>query len=110
MWKALVRQMMIYYQMVLLEPIFLPPGNIGKGAKRQGLEIYRGCYAGSWIVEKSKSINPGLLQLSGGLAVVKSIEHESLKIKWPNDILINNRKLSEFLLKVELTAKLLALY
>ena len=39
------------------------------------------------------------MQLSGGLAVLKSIEHESLKIKWPNDVLINNRKLSGVLVE-----------
>ena len=100
MWKALVRQMMIYYpQMVLLEPIFLLLATWGRGRRDRVWKSIDGCYAGSWIIEKSKSINPGLLQLSGGLAVVKSIEHESLKIKWPNDVLINNRKLSGVLVE-----------
>lgn len=71
----------------------------GRGRRDRVWESIEGCYAGSWIIEKSKSINPGLLQLSGGLAVLKSIQHESLRIKWPNDILINNRKLSGILVE-----------
>ncbi len=71
----------------------------GRGRRDRIWKSIDGCYAGSWIVEKSKSINPGLLQLAGGLAVLKSIDHCSLKIKWPNDILIDNRKLSGILVE-----------
>ena len=71
----------------------------GRGRRDRTWKSIDGCYAGSWIVDKSKSINPGLLQLAGGLAVVKSIGHNSLKIKWPNDILIDNRKISGILVE-----------
>ena len=37
--------------------------------------------------------------MSGGLAVIKSIRNDRLKLKWPNDILIDDRKLSGVLVE-----------
>ena len=71
----------------------------GKGRRNRTWTSIEGCYAGSWIVAESDNINPGLLQLSGGLAVLNSIDDKRLKIKWPNDILIEDRKLCGILVE-----------
>ena len=71
----------------------------GKGRRDRIWHSIEGCYAGSWIVAQGTEINPGLLQLSGGLAVLKSIADERLKLKWPNDIFLKNRKLSGILVE-----------
>lgn len=65
----------------------------GKGRRDRKWNSIESCYAGSWIVAENTEVNPGLLQLSGGLAVIKSIRNDRLKLKWPNDILIDERKL-----------------
>ena len=64
----------------------------GRGRRKRPWHSIEDCYAGSWIVGEGKDINPGHLQLSGGLAVLNSIQNEGLVLKWPNDILIKNRK------------------
>ena len=51
------------------------------------------------IVAEDTTINPGLLQLAGGLAVINSIDSEGLTLKWPNDILIGDRKLCGILVE-----------
>tara|TARA_B100000700_G_scaffold305107_2_gene378562 strand:- start:11711 stop:13063 length:1353 start_codon:yes stop_codon:yes gene_type:complete len=71
----------------------------GKGRRNRTWTSIEGCYAGSWIIAESDDINPGLLQLSGGLAVLNSIDDKRLKIKWPNDILIEDRKLCGILVE-----------
>ena len=73
--------------------ISTPLQTSGKGRRDRKWNSIEGCYAGSWIVAEDTDVNPGLLQLSGGLAVIKSIQSERLKLKWPNDILIDGRKL-----------------
>ncbi|MGB0801480.1 MAG: biotin--[acetyl-CoA-carboxylase] ligase [Candidatus Poseidoniaceae archaeon] len=65
----------------------------GRGRRDRKWNSIEECYAGSWIVAEDTEVNPGLLQLSGGLAVIKSIQSDRLKLKWPNDILIDERKL-----------------
>lgn len=73
--------------------ISTPLQTSGKGRRDRKWNSIERCYAGSWIVAEDKEVNPGLLQLSGGLAVIKSIQSDRLKLKWPNDILIDERKL-----------------
>ena len=73
--------------------ISTPLQTSGKGRRDRKWDSIEGCYAGSWIVAEDTEVNPGLLQLSGGLAVIKSIQDDRLKLKWPNDILIDKRKL-----------------
>ena len=65
----------------------------GRGRRDRKWNSIEKCYAGSWIVAEDTEVNPGLLQLSGGFAVIKSIQSDRLKLKWPNDILIDERKL-----------------
>jgi biotin-[acetyl-CoA-carboxylase] ligase BirA-like protein len=64
----------------------------GRGRRNRHWANIEGCFAGSWIVEEGMDINPGHLQLSGGLAVLNSIEDSRLKLKWPNDIYLNGKK------------------
>ena len=73
--------------------ISTPMQTSGRGRRDRKWDSIEGCYAGSWIVAEDTDVNPGLLQLSGGLAVIKSIQSDLLKLKWPNDILIDERKL-----------------
>jgi len=65
----------------------------GRGRRNRKWHSIEESYAGSWIVAEGTNINPGLIQLSGGLAVQKSINDLRLKLKWPNDILYEGRKL-----------------
>jgi len=64
----------------------------GRGRHKRKWTSIEGCYAGSWIVAEGRDINPGHLQLSGGLAVLNSLRNERLVLKWPNDIMIDGRK------------------
>lgn len=73
--------------------ISTPLQTAGRGRRDRKWNSIEGCYAGSWIVAEDTEVNPGLLQLSGGLAVINSIQSDRLKLKWPNDILIDERKL-----------------
>jgi len=65
----------------------------GRGRKKRLWRSIEGGYAGSWIVAEGVDINPGHLQLSGGLAVLNSLRLKQLTLKWPNDILIDGKKL-----------------
>ena len=65
----------------------------GRGRRQRQWTSIEGGYAGSWIVAEGVDIKPGLLQLSGGLAVLNSLGLEKLTLKWPNDILIDGKKL-----------------
>ena len=65
----------------------------GRGRRDRKWESIDESYAGSWIVAEGEKINPGHLQLSGALAVLKVFQNEQLLLKWPNDILIGKRKL-----------------
>lgn len=64
----------------------------GRGRKKRKWSSIEGAYAGSWIVGEGTGINPGHLQLSGGLAVLNSLNRNELILKWPNDIMIEKRK------------------
>ena len=64
----------------------------GRGRKKRNWFSIEGAYAGSWIVGEGTDINPGHLQLSGGLAVLNSLNQNELILKWPNDIMIDKRK------------------
>ena len=79
---------------------------MGRGRRDRVWESIEGCYAGSWIVALGKDINPGLLQLSGGLAVLKTVGDNRLKLKWPNDILFDNRKLCGILVEGKTTSNI----
>lgn len=79
--------------------IFTPKQTSGKGRRNRKWISIDKSYAGSWIVAEDTTINPGLLQLAGGLAVMNSVDSDRLKLKWPNDILIGNRKLSGILVE-----------
>ena len=79
--------------------IATPLQTAGKGRRDRIWHSIEGSYAGSWIVAEDANVNPGLLQLSGGLAVIRTIQSNRLKLKWPNDILIDGRKLSGVLVE-----------
>ena len=79
--------------------IATPLQTSGKGRRDRIWHSIEGSYAGSWIVAEDANVNPGLLQLSGGLAVIRTIQSNRLKLKWPNDILIDGRKLSGVLVE-----------
>ncbi|MDP6869414.1 MAG: 50S ribosomal protein L11 methyltransferase [Candidatus Poseidoniaceae archaeon] len=63
-----------------------------RGRKSRKWTSIEGSYAGSWIVSNSPDINPGFLQICGALAVINSIPVPGLNLKWPNDIIIDGRK------------------
>ena len=79
--------------------IYTPLQTSGKGRRSRKWESIDGCYAGSWRVAEGSQINPGLIQLAGGLAVLNSVDNSRLKLKWPNDILIEDRKLCGILVE-----------
>ena len=71
----------------------------GRGRRNRIWHSIESSYAGSWIVAEGKDINPGLIQLAGGLAVINTIKDNRLKLKWPNDIIYNGRKLCGILVE-----------
>ena len=71
----------------------------GRGRRSRKWHSIEESYAGSWIIAEGTNINPGLIQLSGGLAVLNSINDSRLKLKWPNDILYEGRKLCGILVE-----------
>ena len=71
----------------------------GRGRRSRKWYSIEESYAGSWIIAEGTKINPGLIQLSGGLAVLNSINDSRLKLKWPNDILYEGRKLCGILVE-----------
>jgi biotin-[acetyl-CoA-carboxylase] ligase BirA-like protein len=79
--------------------IYTPLQTSGKGRRNRKWESIERCYAGSWIVAEGSRINPGLIQLAGGLAVLNTVGNSKLKLKWPNDILIEDRKLCGILVE-----------
>ncbi len=54
-----------------------------------------GSIALSFLVNKSQ--NPLLVPLKAALAVIKALKTEKLSVKWPNDIILNNKKLAGIL-------------
>lgn len=70
----------------------------GKGRRGRTWTSETNAFAGSWIVHDGKSeLVHSDLQLIGGLAVVDTIRaisssecHERIRLKWPNDILLQN--------------------
>ena len=79
--------------------IYTPLQTSGKGRRNRKWESIERCYAGSWIVAEGSRIDPGLIQLAGGLAVLNTVSNSKLKLKWPNDILIEDRKLCGILVE-----------
>ena len=71
----------------------------GRGRRNRTWHSIESSYAGSWIVSEGKDFNPGLIQLAGGLAVINAIKDERLKLKWPNDIIYDGRKLCGILVE-----------
>ena len=72
-----------------------------KGRGRKGREWITnpGSYCGSWLLVNFKHLNPGTLQLAAALAVVNTIKNDEISIKWPNDIMLDNRKLAGILVE-----------
>jgi biotin-(acetyl-CoA carboxylase) ligase len=70
----------------------------GKGRRGRTWTSETNSFAGSWIVHDGKGeLVHSDLQLVGGLAVVDAIRaisssecHERIRLKWPNDILLEN--------------------
>jgi biotin-[acetyl-CoA-carboxylase] ligase BirA-like protein len=70
----------------------------GKGRRGRTWTSETNAFAGSWIVHDGKGeLVHSDLQLVGGLAVVDAIRaisssecHERIRLKWPNDILLEN--------------------
>ena len=71
----------------------------GRGRRNREWFSIESSYAGSWIVSEGEVFNPGMLQLSGGLAVLNSINDQRLKLKWPNDIILDGKKLCGILVE-----------
>ena len=71
----------------------------GRGRRNRTWYSIESSYAGSWIVSEGKDFNPGLIQLAGGLAVINAIKDQTLKLKWPNDIIYDGRKLCGILVE-----------
>ena len=71
----------------------------GRGRRNREWFSIESSYAGSWIVSEGEDFNPGMLQLSGGLAVLNSINDQRLKLKWPNDIILDGKKLCGILVE-----------
>ena len=71
----------------------------GRGRRNRKWHSIENSYAGSWVIAEGVDINPGLIQLAGGLAFLNSIEDNRLKLKWPNDILYENRKICGILVE-----------
>lgn len=71
----------------------------GRGRRNRKWHSIEESFAGSWIIAEGTNINPGLIQLSGGLAVLNLINDSRLKLKWPNDILYDGRKLCGILVE-----------
>ena len=71
----------------------------GRGRRNRKWHSIEKSYAGSWVISEGVDINPGLIQLAGGLAFLNSIEDNRLKLKWPNDILYENRKICGILVE-----------
>ena len=69
----------------------------GRGRRERKWTSIEGSYAASWIVSEGDGISPGNLQLAGGLAILNSLQHEDLELKWPNDIFIKGRKVGGIL-------------
>ena len=71
----------------------------GRGRRDRTWTSIEGGYAGSWIIREGNDFNPGMLQLSAGLAVLKTVDDKRLKLKWPNDIILEERKLCGILVE-----------
>ncbi len=71
----------------------------GRGRRGRHWSSIENCYAGSWIISEGEKVDPGYIQLSGGLAVINSINSKSLRLKWPNDLLIDSRKVCGILVE-----------
>ena len=71
----------------------------GRGRRNRKWYSIEQSYAGSWIIAEGINISPGLIQLAGGLAFLNSIKDIRLKLKWPNDILFENRKICGILVE-----------
>ena len=79
--------------------VYTPLQTNGRGRRHRDWISIERCYAGSWIVAENSEVNPGLLQLAGGLAVLRTLDNSQLNLKWPNDILIHDRKLCGILVE-----------
>ncbi len=75
----------------------------GKGQKGRSWESpFGGIWVSAAIPCKKKKLSPGLMSLSIALELTKVIERYGLQvnIKWPNDLLIGNKKLAGYLMRL----------
>jgi len=77
----------------------------GKGRRNRKWSSIEGCYAASWIISEKEDLNPGNLQLAGGIAVLNSLKNDALMLKWPNDIIFDSRKMCGILVEGQSSSK-----
>ena len=77
--------------------IYAASQTMGKGRNGRLWYSTDKSYAGSWVIPNEFSSVPGAIQLSAAYAVVSALNNPNLSIKWPNDIILNGRKLGGIL-------------
>ena len=71
----------------------------GRGRHKRKWESMEKAYAGSWDISENESMPPGIVQLAAALAVVNALDDDQLSVKWPNDIMINRKKIAGILVE-----------
>ena len=71
----------------------------GRGRYQRKWESMEKAYAGSWDISENESMPPGIIQLAAALAVVNALDNDQLSVKWPNDIMINRKKIAGILVE-----------
>ena len=71
----------------------------GRGRYQRKWESMEKAYAGSWDISENESMPPGIIQLAAALAVVNALDNDQLSVKWPNDIMINRKKIAGVLVE-----------
>ena len=82
----------------------------GRGARTWFSPKHLGLYVSAVFLPNVSSSDVGLYHLAGALAVVRSIAKcggTGARIKWPNDILINERKVAGMLIETKIQHNLL---
>lgn len=79
--------------------IYSSKQTIGRGRHNRKWESISRSFAGSWDISEHKDVPPGLLQLAAAKAVLSTIDHPEITVKWPNDIMLKKRKLGGILIE-----------